>query len=207
MRFNEGTGATVAIGGSVVYISRDSGSPGTWSKPLSLPVVNGEYVSAVFLPDSRNVYVGTTKGQLFHISWSRSRWRGSAALSSPPTIASISDLIVDPKNPKRMWVTYATWKGGSVYRSDDGGSHWIDCSSGLPTLPINAIEVDSRDPNRVWVAALLGVFESRDKGTTWTNFSAKLPNVRITDLLFHPVAFLLRAATANRGVWEIDIGG
>ena len=102
-------------------------------------------------------------------------------------------------------MTYSRVGGGRVYRSDDGGTNWTDCSAGLPPLPINAIEVHSGDARRVWVAADKGVYESLDAGATWTSISTGLPNCIVADLLFHPDARLLRAGTRNRGVWERTI--
>jgi hypothetical protein len=72
---------------------------------------------------------------------------------------------------------------------------------------MNAVEVDSGNRQRVWVAADLGVYQSWDAGATWSTFAASLPNCYIGDLLFHPNARVLRAATRNRGVWEIPVDG
>ena len=60
--------------------------------------------------------------------------------------------------------------------SDDGGTSWTDRSAGLPALPMNAIEVDPRNANRVWVAADLGVYQSTNGGAAWTDFASSLPN-------------------------------
>jgi FG-GAP-like repeat len=56
------------------------------------------------------------------------------------------------------------------------------------------------------VAADLGVYESLDGGATWHPYSNGLPSAYVGDLIFHPQARRLRAATRNRGVWEIRIG-
>ena len=94
-----------------------------------------------------------------------------------------------------------------MFRSDDSGAHWTDCSSGLPNRSINALEIDSRNANRVWVAMDLGVSQSLDAGVHWADFSNALPNSFVGDLCFHPHAWVLRAATRNRGIWEIPVDG
>ncbi|MCU1256760.1 MAG: hypothetical protein JWM83_3059 [Candidatus Angelobacter sp.] len=212
MRFNEITGNTVAIGGGVVYVSRENGS--NWVSlpfpPAALPQTASPQTamaSAIYLPNSDSIYVGTTMGEIFVTTWDGSAWTPLAGLVAPPLRAPISDLLIDSNDLDRIWAIYSWLHGGRVYRSYDGGKTWIDCSTGLPNLQLNAIEVDSRDPNRVWVCAERGVYQSRDGGANWTNFSKGLPNAYIGDLLFHPVAFLLRAATSNRGVWEIAVDG
>jgi hypothetical protein len=94
-----------------------------------------------------------------------------------------------------------------VFRSDDSGAHWTDCSAGLPNLSVNAIEIDSRNGNRVWVAMDGGVYQSLDAGAHWADFSNGLPNCYVGDLAFHPHAWVLRAGTRNRGLWEIPVDG
>ena len=72
---------------------------------------------------------------------------------------------------------------------------------------MNAVAVDDGNANRVWVAADLGVYQSWDAGASWSAFASSLPNSYIGDLIFHPHARVLRAATRNRGIWEIPVDG
>jgi hypothetical protein len=51
------------------------------------------------------------------------------------------------------------------------------------------------------------VYETRNGGRSWRVFARGLPNAIVGDLVFHPSARLLRAATRNRGAWEIDVDG
>ena len=120
----------------------------------------------------------------------------------------VSDLFVDPNNLNRIWATYSTVGGGRVYRSDDGGANWSDrTTAALPGLPINAVEVDAWNANRVWVAADRGVWQSLDGGASWGDYSNGLPNMYVGDVVLHPHARVLRAATRNRGVWQIPVDG
>jgi hypothetical protein len=195
-------GDTIAIGGDALYVSRNSGS--AWVR-LGFP--SAARSSAMYIPNTNTVYVGTTDGRIFRTTWNGASWTALAALTTPRAGAVVSDLYVDPNNANRLWVTYRTVGGGRVYRSDNAGSSWIDRTAGLPALPINAIEVDSANANRVWLAADLGVYQSVDAGASWTDFSNGLPNMYVGDLVFHPHARVLRAGTRNRGVWEIPVDG
>ena len=195
-------GDTVAIGGDALYISRNNAT--TW---VRLPFPSAARSSALYIPNSNTVYVGATDGRVFRTTWNGAAWTVLTALTTPRTGAFVSDLLVDPNNASRMWVTYRTLGGGRVYRSDNGGAAWIDRTAGLPNLPINTIEVDPGNSNRVWVAADLGVYQSFDAGASWADFSASLPNAFVGDLVFHPHARVLRAGTRNRGMWEIPVDG
>jgi ligand-binding sensor domain-containing protein len=193
---------TVAQAGQSVFVSRDSGS--SW-KEVALPA--GQVASAMYIPNTNTVFVGTIDGRVYRITWSGSAWSAAAALNSPRLNAWISDIFVDPNNLNRLWITYTTIGGGRIYRSDNGGTSWVDRSAGLPSLPINAVEVDPGNANRIWVAADVGVYQSRDGGTSWASFANGLPNALAADLLFHPHARVLRVGLRNRGVWEIPVDG
>ncbi len=195
-------GNTIAMGGDALYVSRNNGT--NWTR-LAFP--SAARSSALYVPNSNNVYVGVTDGRIFRTHWTGSSWAGLTALTTPRANAVVGDLYVAPNNLSRMWATYRTVGGGRVFVSDNGGSSWTDRTAGLPALPINAIEVDPWNPNRVWVAADLGVYQSFNGGANWADFSNSLPNMYVGDLLFQPHARVLRAATRNRGIWEIPVDG
>jgi photosystem II stability/assembly factor-like uncharacterized protein len=205
------TGDTISIGGDALYISRDNGV--TWQRRTFPQKATS---SALFIPNSDLIYVGTTSGQIYKTAWTNGSWSALTALVAPRTTVLVgnevvelwvSDLLVDPVDLQRIWVTYRTIGGGRVFRSDDGGASWADCTANMPGLPINAIEVDPTDRNRVWVAADLGVYQSLDSGASWTDFSNGLPHAYVGDLILQPHARVLRAGTRNRGVWEIPVDG
>jgi hypothetical protein len=195
-------GTTIALGTAALYISRDSGS--TWTR-LTFPTT--ATASALYIPGINDVYVGTTDGRLFHTKWNGSSWPALTALTTPRAGAFVSGLNVDPNNLNQILVTYSTVGGGMFYVSTNGGTSWTDRTAGLPSLSVNTVEVDSRNANRVWAGTDLGVYQSLNLGATWTNFSNGLPNVIVGDLLFHPNAWVLRAGTRSRGVWEIPVDG
>jgi hypothetical protein len=202
LRCTDSNGTTVAIGGGALYVSRSNGTP--WTR-LAFP--SAATASAICVPNADSVYIGVTDGRVFRTTWNGAAWTALAALATPRSSANVSDVLVSAANLNRIWVTYSTIGGGRVYRSDDAGAHWTDCSAGLPNLPVNALEIDSRNANRVWVAMDRGVSQSLDAGTHWADFSNGLPNCYVGDLAFHPHAWVLRAGTRNRGVWEIPVDG
>jgi hypothetical protein len=195
-------GDTIAMAGNALYVSRNSGT--NWTR-LAWP--GGGSGSAVEIPNSNTVLVGLNDGRVLRTTWAGTAWGALAALATPRASATVSDIVVDPNNASRIWATYSTVGAGRVWRSDNGGTSWTDHTGTLPNLPMNAIQVDPRNGNRAWVGASLGVYQTTDGGTTWTSFAASLPNAWIGDLRFHPWARVLRAATRNRGVWEIPVDG
>ncbi len=198
----EGKGSTIAQAGQSVFISRDNGN--SWGE---IAMSGNPVASAMHMPTANLLYIGTTNGRIFKIRWNGSNWSTASELTSPRTNAWISDLHSHPRNTNRLWATYTTLGSSRVFRSDNDGSTWSDYTSGLPSLPINAVEVDPGNSNRVWVAADVGVYQSFNGGRSWAPFANGLPNVLVADLLYHPHARVLRAGTRNRGVWEIPVNG
>jgi len=192
-------GDTVALGGDALYVSRNNGA--AWVR-LAFP--SPARSSALYIPDADNVYVGTSDGRAYRTQWNGASWTALTALATPRAGAFVSDLLVQPAI-NRVWATYRTIPGPTVFRSDDGGASWVDRTPGLPALPMNAVEVDPTNADRVWVAADLGVYQSLNGGGTWADFASSLPNMYVGDLVLHPQARLLRAATRNRGIWEIAV--
>lgn len=192
---------TVAMAGQSVYISRNQGT--AWTEVALAAGV----ASAMYLPNPNTVFVGTTDGRLYRITWSGAAWSAATALTAPRAGAYMSDVFVDPGNLNRIWATFTSLGGSRVFRSDNGGTSWIDRTPGLPALPISAIEVQPGNPNRAWVAADVGVYQTFDGGNTWNAFANGLPNALAVDLLYHPHARVLRVALRNRGVWEIPVDG
>jgi hypothetical protein len=195
-------GDTIAMAGQALYVSRDNGTG--WTR-LAYPTPAS--ASGCYIPDPDTVLVGLGDGRILRTSWSNGAWAPLTHLATPRADAAVSDIEVDRGNPARLWVTYSRIDGGRVYRSDDAGAIWTDCTAGLPNLPITALALDPADSERCWVSASLGVYQSRDGGASWTTFAAGLPNAYVGDLLFHPHARVLRAGLRSRGAWEIPVDG
>jgi hypothetical protein len=196
----EVAGRTVAIGGASLVITRTGGPPWT-TVALGLPA--GDGASAMRAVDANTFLIGSTRGRMLRAAWNGTSWTVTNLAS--PAARFVSCIAVDPSNPQRVWVTLSQLGGGRVFRSDDAGATWTDCSAGLPPIPMNSVVVDPASFQRVWVSADVGVYESTDLGSTWTSFSAGLPNAMAVDLLFHRQDRMLFCATRNRGVWVIHI--
>ena len=93
------------------------------------------------------------------------------------------------RSPLEPLTLYMQFHGG-VYRSDDGGEHWVDIGSqgGLPADFGFPIVVDPRDPDRAFVIPLVAdqdrvtpegkirVYRTLDRGATWSALGTGLPD-------------------------------
>ena len=193
-------GTTVGIGGVSLDVSRNRGA--SW-KIVALGLPAGDAASAMDIPDANTVFIGTRLGRMVRLVWNGSSWTKTALTSPAPRY--ISCVRVDPDTPKRLWVTISQIGGGMVYRSDDTGLTWVNCSSGLPAIPMNSVVVDPANGQRVWVAADVGVYQTMNLGAAWASFSLGLPNAMAADLLFHRKDRVLICGTRNRGAWAIAV--
>jgi molybdopterin converting factor small subunit len=90
-----------------------------------------------------------------------------------------------PLEPTTLYMQFH----GGVYRSDDAGESWVDIGSegGLPSDFGFPLVADPNDPDRAFVIPLrgdfdrvtpegrLGVYETTDRGETWTELGKGLP--------------------------------
>ena len=136
----------------------------------------------------------------------------------------VSSVVVDPHDAtgKTVYATVMGFAGNGfnaphVYRSVDGGSHWLNISGNLPNAPANALVVDPNDANTVYVAMDTGVYVTAAVGTCaggncWSGLGAGLPNAPVVALVASAGVATgdgrigeLRAGTYGRGVWGIPL--
>jgi photosystem II stability/assembly factor-like uncharacterized protein len=100
-----------------------------------------------------------------------------------------NDLCVHKlrRHPLQPETIYMQFHGG-VYRSDDAGESWQDIASGLPSDFGFPLAIHPRDPNRAFIIPLNGdfdrvtvdgklrVFQTRDRGETWSPLGNGLPD-------------------------------
>jgi hypothetical protein len=197
----EVAGLTVAIGAVSLVVTRTGGP--SWTT-VALGLSSNEVSTAMRSIDANTLLIGTNLGRMLKLTWTGA-WNKTTLTS--PAAKYISCIATDPSNPQRFWVTSSqvTGAGGRVYRSDNGGTSWVNCTAGLPNIPINSVVVDPGNFKRVWVAADVGVYQTLDLGASWAAFSNGLPNAMAVDLLFHKQDRRLICGTRNRGAWIVDL--
>ena len=125
-----------------------------------------------------------------------------------PTLTSLLDVVVDPSNTKRLFVSSAF----GVFRSEDRGRDgFVPVVSGAPggaALSVTSMVADPQDNGAIYIATNLGVFKSTDGGNNWdaipTGIETQIPLVLSAD----PVtARTLYLGTFDGGVFKTTDGG
>jgi photosystem II stability/assembly factor-like uncharacterized protein len=96
-------------------------------------------------------------------------------------------LVASRQRPDQLYTAAAAspppgWRQGAnaaLYRSDDGGEHWLRLGQGLPVqfdAMVRQIAVD--DAGVVYIAAGHELFGSHDAGESWQRLAGELPTVQ-----------------------------
>jgi hypothetical protein len=211
----------VATGvGSRVWISDDFGAswPGfSTNPPIALSSGAGAVFALAFGSRTR-LYIGTTLGKVFRADETDGRWSMQQLEGGPAKRLGVSGVVTDvavdwaDATLNSLYVAFGSLStpssaGPRVWWFD--GQDWEARSGTAPAnllnVEHNALAVDRRSPNHVYVGADIGVWHSADGGRNWEPFQNGLPDAPVFDLQIHPTQRLLRAATHGRGIYEIPI--
>lgn len=200
-----------AIGtGKAIHVSGNFGA--SWPTTISVPTNAG--IFAMVFASVSMLYAGTTAGEVFRYTKNGSTWAGTRIDNVTAGPLALHGIIAD------IAIDWTDASGNSVYVAFGGmgdfrhvwhfdGTRWDARSGASATAPTslldvehNAIVVDSKRPNDVYVGADIGVWYSPDRGQTWKPLPNGLPDAPVFDLQIHPTQRLLRASTHGRGMHE-----
>ena len=131
---------------------------------------------------------------------------GMAHGSTTSTYAGINGFAIDPSNPATVYCA----PGSQVFKTTDGGGHWIAAGMNLPPASnILSMAVDPTNATTVYAGTSVGmVFKSLDGGGSWAGLNANLPSVWIQALVVNPGSpSTLYAGTNSSGVFVSHDGG
>lgn len=207
---------TIWAGSTRLWRTKNNGK--NW-KPVSL-TFDGTAISAIAISSLRDglIFVGTTGGGIFRTIDGGRNWSQSLSSIDIPSRA-ITHIELHPKIRTTLVVTVASsgirssgvdLSNGDdlayrhVFRSEDLGETWNDIDEGkLPNVVFYAAAYESVHPYRLFVAGDLGVWTEIKGG--WLNISGNLPNVVVSDLVYHEKNSTLTAATYGRGLWRLQV--
>lgn len=189
-----------------VWQSIDGGS--SWT-PLSPDLTGGGTAAiralAIAPSNSNYVYAATNDGRVLVSTNGGSVF--TLVLTGNPGWPRITrELIVDPRDPRVVYLAGSAFGSANVRRSVDAGANWETLDGDLPDLPVNVIALDVRPVRpRLFAGTDAGLYQSRDEGQHWTRYGAGLPNTAVIDIVFEPGRNRLVVATQGRGVWSAPV--
>lgn len=119
------------------------------------------------------------------------------------TLAIITGVLVHPKNPDHLWLTYTGIpREYRIWESKDGGKTWenADPDGVFSTNPVNAIAYLEGSDDRLYIGADRGLY-TKTRTTDWQKVT-DFPNVRVNEIKINYTFNRLRVATFGRGLWD-----
>ncbi len=155
---------------------------------------SGEKVSAVTVVNSASPYLGfagTTDGKVFKCT---SMTGGSGDTWTEITPAGnngawVRRITVDLNDKNKIYVCYSGYNNDGVtptkhvWYSSDQGTNWSDISGNLPDAPVHSLVIDPTDSQTLYAGTEVGVFETNDRGGTWTRRGSGMPDYVPVDQL------------------------
>jgi photosystem II stability/assembly factor-like uncharacterized protein len=180
----------------------------TWSSIKSLQSGNGSSYSEVKISPSNPdiVYVSdeTSGSNTLHKSTNGgSSW--SSILPNLTAGCKVRNIEISSNDPNTIWLSVNGY--GSllkVYKSSNGGTTWIDYSTGLEGHSIYSMIHQKGSNGGIYVGTLNGVYYRDNTLSNWENYGENLPGIGINFLKINYAKGIIRAATI-RGIWENDI--
>ncbi|MBI3952180.1 MAG: hypothetical protein HY314_17160 [Acidobacteria bacterium] len=183
-----------------LLLSQDGGK--SWQR-VSGGLTEGILPLTIQIAPSRSalIYLGTERHGVFRSDDSGAHWRAMSqglpeAIGAAP-VTPVKNLVIDPANAD---IAYAATEVNGIYKTTDGGTHWLPVNQGLPGLaPFRTyhplLAINAEEPETVY--AVIGypvhshllenkVYRSTNGGAQWEAIRNLPPNVIFTSLAVNP---------------------
>ncbi|HEX9667951.1 MAG TPA: hypothetical protein VGC93_00585 [Thermoanaerobaculia bacterium] len=200
-------------GGLMLWQTEDAKTPNTDSTGPSWRSVKpstGSFVSAIAVAagDSDLAWVGHVDGEVYRSRDSRAPTPVWELVSHQPGSAlqpnrMCTRIVIDPRDQRRVYLTFAGYEAANVWRTDDDGGTWNDLAASLPQVPMRSLAIHPRRPSYLYLGTEVGVFTSEDFGATWSPTNEGPTNCAASELFW--MNEVLVCATHGRGMFTIDL--
>ncbi len=170
----------------------------------------------ISLADANIVWSGSAITNSSRIALSRDKgetWEETATYDKA-YMGNVTGLATHPIDSSTAYVLFSQANGPKILRTTDFGNSWTDISgfekdgveeskNGFPNVATYSLLVMPFDTNIIWAGTEIGLFESKDNGTSWHYADNGLPAVGIWQTKI--VNDQIVVATHGRGIWTLDV--
>lgn len=165
---------------------------------------------AIARGNSDVVWVGHEDGQVFasaNATASTPIWRKVDHTGPQPLTPEryCTGITIDPNQPGTVYVTFAGYVTGNLWKTTDAGTTWTDLGQALPAAPVRALAVHPDHASFLYAGTEVGVFASEDGGGHWSPTNEGPTNCSVDDLFW--MDRVLVCVTHGRGMFRIDLSG
>lgn len=159
-------------------------------------------VSIALHPTNANILYVATNDAVHKSRDAGASWERFPSFSA----RRVTTLAIDPRLPATI---YAGTMGDAVYKSPDGGQHWLPHNVGLKEHVsfVNQFVFHPADNERIYSATTVGAYYTRDGGRVWEERMSGMKEVHIvvSIAIDHKEPRVLYAGTTG-GIYRSDDG-
>ena len=201
-----------------------------WPEDTQALALDEHNPGVIYKSDLARTMKSSDEGKTWTALYSR-KSPGAGYISTGIDVTSCYGIHFDPFHPNRQFLSCTDI---GLFRSEDGGRHWISSGSGIPRAWRNTTYWIAPDPTvegRMWAACSGthdlprlkmfrrvsparfkgGVVITEDGGKSWKVSGAGMPETAVTHILIDPQSppehRVLYAAAMGRGVYKSSDGG
>ena len=144
-----------------------------WSAPVGALALDLQNPAVLYAGIGRPRQQLFGKGAVYKTTDSGGHWKQVNAPGSLPADALVTDLVIDPRDSRRLFLACQY----GVYRSDNAGVGWARTITGLPHPHVRRIALCRSQPDTLYLTLRSepgqqpwqgGVYKSTDGGKSWT---------------------------------------
>jgi photosystem II stability/assembly factor-like uncharacterized protein len=193
-----------------IWRSTNQGS--TWIATTNT-IAGNLYAVGITSENNPTVYFGGQSSLLYRIDSAKTAKAGNEFMMTAlaPTAARggfIGNIEIDPVTPSTIYLSMNNistnprlWK---VLNANTNNPTWINISGNLPAqLPVNWVEVDSKNTNLIIAATDFGLYTTTNGGQNWLK-EQSIPNVHIPMIKLRDSDGQLFIFTHGRGVYTAN---
>ncbi len=195
---------------SRIYRTTDRGT--TWTA-MTNKILGSIYAIGMTPENNPTLYFGGQSSMLYRVNEAKTAVAGSefmmtALAPSAARGAFIGNIEINPLDHTIIYLSMNNisanprlWK---VLNANTNQPTWVNISGDLPAqLPVNWVEVDSKDTNFIAAATDFGLYTTRNGGQNWVK-EMSVPNVQIPMIRLRETDGKLFIFTHGRGVFEAE---
>jgi hypothetical protein len=193
-------------------IWRSTNQGNSWTATTN-SIAGNLYAVGITSDNNPTVYFGGQSSLLYRIDSAKTAKAGNEFMMTAlaPTAARggfIGNIEIDPVTPSTIYLSMNNistnprlWK---VLNANTNNPTWINISGNLPAqLPVNWVEVDSKDTNLIIAATDFGLYTTTNGGQNWLK-EKSIPNVHIPMIKLRDSDGQLFIFTHGRGVYTAN---
>jgi photosystem II stability/assembly factor-like uncharacterized protein len=176
------------------------------AKTGKVPALTEQINVLVHTEDGKNGIIAGTDSGLYRTYDINSGWE--KIYFGEGVNEKVFAICTSPAQPQTIWA--GTAKSGLMVSRNDGET-WQKIEDVRNEVPISAIVVDPKRPERIYVGTTQTLYLSRDGGNTWMRRGGNLPLGNYTSILINPSnsdeILVASALESNGGIYQsIDAG-